>query len=286
MSAKITVEFSEPLDKTSAESKDNYEIQPRVKITDAKLNPDEKSVTLNVSENPEAQKEYIITVQGVKDPSPKGNAVKDGTKFSFTPIEHVLHIDFDDAKEIGRAVVRSTKVTAEIKGKPAPVEGKTGGGLRFSGNKECLVLPDCPDFNPDRAITLASWFNAEDWNGNRRILQKGNDDNQYRLLKEGDRFKFSLSGVGEVSCEVPSAGEWHHAAGTWDGNVMRLYIDGNVKAEAIARGEISKTPDPLYIGTKRLGTGSGDFFKGTLDEVLIWDYEISPEQIEILSMKK
>lgn len=286
MSSKITVEFSEPLEKASAESKDNYVIQPGVKITAAKLNPDEKSVSLTVSENPGEKKEYVLIVQGVKDRSPKGNAIKKGTNISFTPIEHVLHMDFDDTEEIGKAMVRNKKVSAEIKGKPSPVAGRIGGALRFSGNNECLIFQDCPDFNPNRAITLASWFNAEDWNGNRRILQKGNNDNQYRLLKEGDRFKFSLSGVGELTCDVPSVGEWHHAAGTWDGNVMRLFLDGDVVAEAGASGEISKTPDPLYIGTKRLGTASGDFFKGTLDEVLIWDYELSPEQIEILAMKK
>jgi alpha-mannosidase len=282
----LVVEFSEPLEKSSAEETDHYEILSGAKIFAAKLNPDEISVTLSLSEYPEENKKHTLFIHGVKDKSPKGNAVKVGTKIAFTTVNRILHLDFDDPGEIGRAWVRSKKVSAEIKGKPTPVEGKFGGALRFNGDNECLILQDRPEFNPDNAITITTWFNADDWNGNRRILQKGNNDNQYRLLKEGDRFKFSLNGIGELSCDVPSAGEWHHAAGTWDGNVMRLFIDGNLVGEAEASGTIPKTPDPIYIGTKTLATASGDFFKGALDEVLIWDYELAPEHIEVLAMKE
>jgi hypothetical protein len=57
--------------------------------------------------------------------------------------------------------------------------------------------------NPVRAFTLAAWVNAADWGGNRRILQKGNTDNQYRLLAEAGVLKFHLSGVDTLTASLP-----------------------------------------------------------------------------------
>jgi|GEM_PF-172415 len=283
LTADLYMEFSEPLDRTSAETTDHYEIKPECKIISAKLSQDERTVILTLSKKPEEGKEYIVSVQGIRDRSPKANTLKQGTSIAFAPKKHILRLGFDDKGAIGEAMVRGKKISAEIKGKPTWAEGKISkGALRFNGNTECLIFPDCPELNPTTGITLAAWFNAKDWNGNRRILQKGNKDNQYRLLKEGDHFKFSLRGVGEITGKAPSVGKWHHAAGSWNGKAMRLFIDGKLVAEEEATGKIAKTSDPLYIGTKTWGTVSGDFFKGMLDEVTIWDYGLTTEEIKVL----
>lgn len=278
LNPRIVVEFSEPVEKFSAESMDHYELNPAIAITTAELSPDEKSVILSVSEKLQEEKEYILTVRGVKDRSPRWNTLLEGT-ISFSPVGHVLFMDFNDAEGIGNARVCGKTISAETRGKPASVAGKRGAGLRFSGNEECLILQDCPELNPKRAITIAAWFKADDWEGNRRILQKGNEDDQYRLLKEGDHFKFALRGVGEITHDVPDALVWHHVAGTWDGNAMRLFMDGKLVGETKAAGEIARTPDPLYIGTKTWGTDPGDFFKGELDELMIWEYALSLDQV-------
>ncbi len=47
--------------------------------------------------------------------------------------------------------------------------------------------------NIQQSITVEAWIYPFDWNGNRRIFQKGEWDNQYRFLAEDDgRLKLSL----------------------------------------------------------------------------------------------
>ena len=61
-------------------------------------------------------------------------------------------------------------------------------------NLSYVVVPSASTLNPTAAITIAAWVKAEDWDGNGRIVQKGDGDTQYRLLDEGDLL-FELDGV-------------------------------------------------------------------------------------------
>ena len=92
-----------------------------------------------------------------------------------------------------------------------------------------VVVPSASTLNPTAAITIAAWVKAEDWDGNGRIVQKGDGDTQYRLLDEGDLL-FELDGVtGEViTAPLPSVGEWHHVVGTYDGSTISIYVDGTL----------------------------------------------------------
>ncbi|MBI4973060.1 DUF2341 domain-containing protein [Candidatus Roizmanbacteria bacterium] len=68
-------------------------------------------------------------------------------------------------------------------------------------------------------------------------------------------------------------GAWHHVAGTYDGSMTRLYVDG-VQVNSIARTG-SFTPSALYIGS----AGATEYFKGKLDDVKIYNYARSSKQI-------
>jgi len=165
------------------------------------------------------------------------------------------------------------------------VTGYIGGALKFDGIDDYVDVLNDPNLNPSSAITVAAWINPSAWTGNNRILQKGVSDNQYRLLRENDVFKWHLASVvGGLSSvdTVPAVGEWHHVAGTYDGSKMRIYYDGSIVAETPASGQILATADRLYIGTKNDTAPSGDHFEGLIDDVRIYSYGLS--QAEILSV--
>jgi len=69
--------------------------------------------------------------------------------------------------------------------------------------------------------------------------------------------------------EIPQ-GQWQHAAATFDGNVWRLYLNGNLESTYDTGGVT-----PATTGTRRttLGTvnGRGGRLLGMLDEVRIWN---------------
>jgi hypothetical protein len=131
-------------------------------------------------------------------------------------------------------------------------------------------------------ITIAAWINATDWGGNRRILQKGNSDNQYRLLAENGVLKFHLNGVNTLTAALPNTNVWVHLAATWNGLTMVIYTNGQVQASLATGGTIATTADPLAIGTKNGSTTAGDLFNGQLDEVRVYNRALGMAEINTL----
>jgi len=164
------------------------------------------------------------------------------------------------------------------------VQGHEGGALSFSGQTGYVEIYDSPSLNPTQAVTFAAWIKPS-WTGNNRILQKGMNDDQYRLLREGTYFVFHLSGVSNGRLAYPSCppqGQWHHVAATYDGSVMKLFYDALLVRQQNATGDIDITPDLLCIGAKYPGASWGDVFEGLMDEVRIYDYALSAEEIAVL----
>ena len=135
------------------------------------------------------------------------------------------------------------------------------------------------------AMTISAWVNAVNWGDgkNRRIIQKGNSDNQYRLLVENNELKFHIHNVGTITAELPSAGVWHHVAAVYTGDKMSLYVDGIEKKMIYASGTINYTDDNLYIGTKKPDAPSGDYFYGNLDDIRIYDTGLTAAQVRYLA---
>ncbi|MGF1498211.1 MAG: LamG-like jellyroll fold domain-containing protein, partial [Elainellaceae cyanobacterium] len=159
-----------------------------------------------------------------------------------------------------------------------------GDDLWFDGRNDYAEVPNHAALNIENAITIEAkvYLDEDTPSGNRRILQKGSNDDQYRLLIEDGRLKFDLAKVGSVTAALsPSfrGRQWHHVAGVYDGSELTLYIDGVEVASVTASGSISTTANPLNIGTKNPQAPAGDFWKGQLDEVRIWNTARNAAQI-------
>jgi hypothetical protein len=168
------------------------------------------------------------------------------------------------------------------------VAGHTGGAALFDGTS-CIVVKDNASLNP-YALTLAAWVNPTDWAGNRRIVQKGAFDDQFRLTAEDGMLKFEIAGVGTLTTMLPPTGTWTHIAGTYDGTTLRLYTNGVQAASIAASGTMHDSPDDLYIGTKpprplaMLGSiAAGDYFFGVLDEVRLYGRALSAAEIGMIA---
>jgi len=84
-------------------------------------------------------------------------------------------------------------------------------------------------------------------------------------------------------------GFWHHLAGTYDGAVQRLYLDGQLLSDGpLWRGGIPINNYDLTIAANRSNPASsapgevGASFDGLIDEVMIFNRALSQEEISQL----
>src|SRR5205085_2851430 len=83
-------------------------------------------------------------------------------------------------------------------------------------------------------------------------------------------------GVTQIQNDV-----WYHAAVTYNGSAVQLYLNGVLEATALASGPArSDSIAHAAIGTALNSTGTAaGFFAGSLDEVPIWNYARTAAQI-------
>jgi hypothetical protein len=164
--------------------------------------------------------------------------------------------------------------------------GYKQGALSFDPMKRNVaVVANNPSINPTMGITIAAWVNSTDWLGNRRLMQKGDGDNQFRLLEENGVLVFHLTGItnGNITANLPTNAAFHHLAGTYDGAFVRLYVDGKIVAEEPALGTIATTGGNLHIGLKTPVAPPGDGFFGVMDEVVLYDRGLNPTEVARLA---
>ena len=70
---------------------------------------------------------------------------------------------------------------------------------------------------------------------------------------------------------------WVHVAGTWDGTVSRLYINGLLVDQTIASFNASTW---MTAGATQFNSTFSRFFKGELDEIRVWNIPRSATDIQ------
>ena len=69
-----------------------------------------------------------------------------------------------------------------------------------------------------------------------------------------------------VAAHQPLAPGWHHIAGVYNGQCLKLFIDGKVASEQAGSGNLQRTEIPVSVGQL---TGGAALFRGTIDELTI-----------------
>jgi hypothetical protein len=161
--------------------------------------------------------------------------------------------------------------------------GRLAGALAITPSRLVyLRVPNSSSLNPAGALSLAIWINPTSWNaGRRHLFQKGALDNQFRVWSESNALWFNVAGLTPASIymNLPSSGAWHHVAAVYDGSSLRFYLDGTQVAMAAVTGTSQVTTDDLFIGTESASSGSGDFFNGLIDDVLVYGRALTPAEI-------
>ncbi|GEM_PF-805859 len=143
---------------------------------------------------------------------------------------------------------------------------------------------------PDTAITLEAWVKPatyQTWDGIVGFLQdNGSTESGWNLeLNGSNTFRFGLSSAGTGTLTYLAASgtfntnEWYHVAGTYDGDTMKIYVNGVLANTSTAQtGSINYLDSWLAIGTYR-DDNENNRMQGDIDEVRIWDYARSEQEL-------
>lgn len=184
---------------------------------------------------------------------------------------------------------RSLTLTAELTPGLNLVDGPTRG---IAGNGHCVVtkpvhVPHSPDLEPDE-LTLACWYKHPErmntahfgWLVSKNHNERSKGFYGLSLRKSVDAvMNFGgADGHVRISQNGPLSDDaWHHLALTYDGAVMRLYVNGRKQGEqAVNKPRVAGTSG-MRIGQR--ADGRGAIIEGIYDQVRVWNRALSAKEI-------
>jgi hypothetical protein len=190
-----------------------------------------------------------------------------------------------------------------IKGNPTWVKGVMGQALHLNGSSDYVEVPDDAVLRPGH-ITVSAWINMDAVTSHMMIVGKSNyysaSNEQYAMHVRVDAAYWRRVGMNikrDSSCEsgtgwyrayaqtVLETNTWYMVTGTWDGESLRIYVNGVLENRASALpGPIDDCPG----GTLRIGrwrAGDEQCFHGCVDDVRIYSRGLSATEVEELYAK-
>ncbi|MHC4254909.1 MAG: DUF7901 domain-containing protein [Planctomycetota bacterium] len=178
---------------------------------------------------------------------------------------------------------------------PTGIEGSAlnfRGGGKWHKYGDVVVVPHSPSLDITDDFTIEAWIKATGTDKYHMIVDKHNGSASisygYSLYLTDGNLRLSIysgaNGIGDYSVLGIDLrdDQWHHVAGLWDSNDIKLYIDGEFKAsEAWDFGPASTGPSrALGIGKRIYGWGGYLPFEGLIDEVAIHDRDLTAGEIK------
>ncbi len=153
--------------------------------------------------------------------------------------------------------------------------GKYGGALTFDGVNDMVTVPDVSSLDLTSGMTLEAWVkpNAGSLSGWKTILLKespgglayalyGNQGVQRPGVEINASANYESTGTAALSTTA-----WTHVAATYDGAILRFYVNGTQRSTRAASGNILLSNGALRIGGN---TVWGEWFNGGIDEVRVY----------------
>ncbi|MHC4207224.1 MAG: LamG domain-containing protein, partial [Planctomycetota bacterium] len=174
---------------------------------------------------------------------------------------------------------------ATLVGNPEWVAGFDGDGLDLDGSGDNLNAGST-QLSTD-AFTVALWFNPNS------ALDSSSPRQDFLYWQSGDRphLTFNRSGTGEIglwpsiesdfdgpetATKSWAADTWYHIAGTFDGTIFKIYVNGNMES-SVSHPGTHNDASGLLIGCR---TSQRNYFAGKIDDVRLYDKALKQDEIQ------
>ena len=171
-----------------------------------------------------------------------------------------------------------------------------GGALTFDGVNDSLVINDSPSLDPSAAgITVAAWVRRNSGADNQNwvsVVSRQVGDTFYEHFYLGFRPEGEYAWIVNTtngysfwpSTVVAPVGQWMHLVGTYDGAVLRLYVNGVEQFAVPHSGTIRPDSTGITIGSSHNDAAHTpiDLLNGSVDEVRIHQGALTAAEVVAL----
>lgn len=175
------------------------------------------------------------------------------------------------------------------------------GGYWFDNNLDYIKADGISGFLVGvRGLTYSAWIKRNALADDAYIFSTGTnnyDDISFYIDKISSSYylgaRFNNTGGDDYSRRTVATidGNWHHVASTFDGNLLRLYVDGIEEATVFTGNSIdenrlfeslSQSPTKFTIGRLR-NLDSANSFGGYIDNPMVWSRALNETEIALLA---
>ena len=206
----------------------------------------------------------------------------------------VLRFSCDEFRNNGTLLpdVTGSNNNGRATGARAAPAGRLNGGCELTGKNSCIEVPASPLLDSTR-VTFCIWLKTAkaEW-PDRTLFDKRAESGYALRLACGDKQQSgrkgklcaTVCGHDCFSDMTVADNAWHHAAVTYDGEVMKLYVDGILQQQTAKwRGEVGAAGQALTIGMNRSNPSAKDkevSFDGAIDDVLVFNRALTESEVK------
>jgi methionine-rich copper-binding protein CopC len=170
---------------------------------------------------------------------------------------------------------------------PAWSSGLFGGGLFFDGIDDWVTVPDHSSLRLTNGMTVEAWVKpttiSTGWTT--VVMKERSRGFNYALYASDDNDKPPAGYINVSASDRAAAGvtllplnSWSHLATTYDGNTIRLYVNGTEVGSRLVGGSITTSTSPLRFGGNSV---DGEHFSGWIDEVRVYNRPLNEGEIHV-----
>jgi hypothetical protein len=146
-----------------------------------------------------------------------------------------------------------------------------------------VTVADSASLDLTKAMTLEAWVKPTTVGTSWRTVVVKEQPSQlaYALYAHNGNAPsghvFTTRDVSVPGSSAVPLNTWTHLATTWDGQTARLFVNGTQVASTAVSGTMKTSNNPLRFGGNTVWP---EWFKGSLDEIRIYNRALSAQEIQ------
>ncbi|MHB1688625.1 MAG: LamG-like jellyroll fold domain-containing protein [Ignavibacteriaceae bacterium] len=166
--------------------------------------------------------------------------------------------------------------------------GNPNSAYKFDGKTNYILVPSSSSLNFQNAITINFWMTTGSFNGSEQyVISQGSYDNRLKIsIIPSNNLRWtikttSLSNGGIIDLDSQTKlvkDSLYNVTVLYSGSDIEIYLNGNLDSFSSWSGSLLQTKIGLTFA-QMLPTDQNYNFNGTLDDIRIFNYALSPQQI-------